>query len=415
MESTQHNFKIGKYVCVYLLITYILYLTLPISRTQSGAVELYTIFFLIFVCISFYMGCRSIHINVMPPTKHINRKIISSTQITIILTALSIIQSMYIVDLINSGIASLSATMGEAYAERLQAEVSGNSLWGQFYVLASPVRVLMIVYCTYYFNYLSKISKILYFILVALAILYSIAQGVQVGIGNIAVYILIPLYFRKRKENKLNQLRLVLIVFVVLFTAFFIINQYQRAEVFGSDVGASISDKDNIYYTIFGEKIGAGIIRLLSYVSHGYLGLNYSLQLPFEWTYGYGGSRALNQYLTQYLQLPSQFEYAYPMRVFAVFGYDCQQSWPTAFAWWASDFSFPGVVVLMYFIGKITCMVFRDAIQNDNIIAMAFMSVLVIMLVFLPMNNQILQARDSLVTTIVLAFLWYRSRKKTKA
>lgn len=423
MAPTKFNIRIGSAVFLYLWITYFLYLTLPKERVHVSVSEVETVIFLVFASIAFFFGCSSVSIKnrsrrnlllerlrAKSKSSHFN---LSSKVIFCILSILVLIQTFYIKDLINSGAAVLNASVGEAYAERLKAEVTTNSFWGQLYVIGSPFRVFMLIYCTYFFDKINRIVKVLYFLLIVLSIVYTIAQGVQVGIGNVAVYISVPLFFKKYQEKKLYQVKYALFVFALIFVAYFIFTQYSRAEALGSDVQESVSKGNNIYYIIFGKKIGAGIIRLLSYISHGYLGLSYSLQLPFEWTFGYGGSRALDEYLSQYLHLPSQFDNTYPMRVNKVFGYDCQVSWPTAFAWWASDFTFPGVVIWMYFIGKLTCMVFKDALINSNIFAIAFLCVLVIMIVFFPMNNQAFQGRDSLVITMALFFSWLYSKRFT--
>lgn len=407
-----YNLRIGKYVCIYLWLTYFFYLTLPLERDEDRLMETLTMMFLFFASVFFYKGCESETIEFIHERKEPDFRVLSLKNIAIILIILIGIQYMYLLDLIRSGLANLSTSMGEAYAERLGAEISGNSFWGQLYVLASPFRVFLIVYCTYFFDEINKTNRILFFLFLILIVAYTIGQGVQVGLGNLSVYLIVPLFFKKLKQKKLYQIKRYVVVAFLVFVVFFIVNQYQRAEVYGSDLTSMITSDDNIYFMIFGEKVGAGIIRFLSYLSHGYRGLNYSLQLPFEWTYGYGGSRALNEYLTQYLHFTSKFEDAYPMRVFNVFGYDCQMAWPTAFAWWASDFSFPGVVILMYFIGKLTCIVFKDAYYNSNIFAITFFCVLVIMIIFMPMNNQVLQARDSLVITTVLFCVWFKTRKK---
>jgi hypothetical protein len=106
------------------------------------------------------------------------------------------------------------------------------------------------------------------------------------------------------------------------------------------------------------------------------------------------------------------YNFTYPLRVKAVFGYDCEMSWPTAFAWWASDFSFPGVVVLLFFLGKLVCKVIRDSINSYSVISISFLCQLAILVIFMPMNNQAFQARDSLIATVVLFFLWVINRKK---
>ena len=288
-----------------------------------------------------------------------------------------------------------------------------DSIWGRLFVLLSPFRVLLLTYGVFVYPKIHFFDRSLVWITAGIMIAHSIFQGILVGVGCVFIQILLPLFLRLLNERRTATIKIIVVVVFIVFLVFFIVNQYDRAEAFDYSL-EDVYDPDSIIMKVFGSRIGAGIVRFISYISHGYKGLNYSLQLPFEWTGGYGGSRALNEYVHQYLHLPSLFEQTYPMRVYNVFGYDCQMSWPTAFAWWASDFSFPGVVILMFFIGKVSCLVLKDAYYYSEMSSIALLCVFCILLIFLPMNNQAFQARDSLITTVVLFILWQMTRHSSR-
>lgn len=410
MKASSVNNQIGKIVVWYIAITYCIYLSLPIPSLHINNIkEIYTVFFLLLACISFSLGTRSVPIDYR---KAFNKKLtfyISSKILFWLLLALDVIILLYLKDLVSSGVASISISMGDNYANMLETEFSTTSRWGQIYNLAAPLRVLLITYGIIHFNDLPRINISLLVLMVISYLMISISKGQFVGIGNAFLYVIVPLFFKSWKENKLKQFRKSFIIFAVVLAFVFILNQLARFSSLGSDISTGISE-DNYICRIFGEKIGSGIIRLLFYFSHGYKGLNYSLQLPFEWTHGYGGSRALGEYFNQYLGLPTYFDKTYPMRVESVFGYDCQMSWPTAFAWWASDMTFPGVILFMYILGRLYCKVFRDVCYNNNLFAVALLSELTILLLFLPMNNQAFQSRESLIITVSLYLLWKLKR-----
>ena len=56
------NKLLGKYVFLYLWITYFFYLAFTIAAKSANLVELYTVVFLLFASISFYLGCLSVPI-----------------------------------------------------------------------------------------------------------------------------------------------------------------------------------------------------------------------------------------------------------------------------------------------------------------------------------------------------------------
>lgn len=410
MSSRLINSMIGKIVVCYIIITYIVYLILPIpSLHLSNQKECYTVIFLLFTCISFYLGTKSVPIDINKSFITKSTFNIKQTTLTILLLALIVIILLYLKDLAAGGVAHISFSMGENYAAMIEAELSKNTRWGQIYNLVSPLRIILISYSILNYKEISFFNRCLLLLMIFSYLLISISKGQFVGIGNSIILIIIPLFFKCWRENKLKQFRNYIFIFVSVFAFLFILNQFARSESLGGDISVGISE-DNYIYSIFGEKMGAGIIRLMMYFSHGYKGLNYSLQLPFEWTYGYGGSRALGEYFHQYLGLPSNFERTYPLRVEAVFGYDCQMSWPTAFSWWASDLSFPGVIFIMYILGRLYCKVVRDACYKSSVFAVAFLSELTILLLFLPMNNQAFQSRESLIITVCLFLLWLYRR-----
>ena len=409
------NISIGRLVVLYLIITYVLYLFLPIKGMHTADLnEFLTVIFLLFVCIAFYLGCKSEPVIKAFVVKNQNLFHISNSMLNVLFLIVIIDLWLYLFDLISSGLAQLSLAMGENYKSLLASdELQKTSTWGRWFVLLSPLRVLLITYGVYNFKNISFLNRILLLLMTVSFVTIGFCRGQQVDFGTTIIYIFVPLFIysliKGREKYILSKLKWVLMAFVVFFT----FSQILRAQALDYDLSENY-EANSIIFKLFGEKFGSGISSLMMYFSHGYKGLNYSLQLPFDWTYGYGGSRALDQYLTQYLGVPSMYNHAYPMRVYDVFGYDCEMSWPTAFAWWASDFSFPGVVLLMFFLGKLICKVLRDSLYRQNIFAMAFLSQLTIMVAFMPLNNQILQARDMLIITLVLLFLWFVSNLKTR-
>lgn len=407
------NIKIGRIVVLYIIATYILYLILPIKDFHdSNLKEIYTVIFLTFVCVAFYFGCKSIPVLMQPVTKLPSLSVIKPSILCILILVVTADLWLYLYDLVNSGLAQFSFAMGDNYKSLLyNDQITQNSTWGRFFVLLSPLRVFLIAYCIYNYSNLTTILKYSLYTLLLSNIFLGVSRGQQVDLGNVLIYIFVPFFIKSLQVGKIKELLRKAAIGSLIFIAFFVFSQLVRATALDSDL-AEQYDTNSLLFRIFGNQIGSGLSAFFMYFSHGYKGLNYCLQLPFEWTCGYGGSRALDQYLVQYLDFPSKFNDTYPLRVKAVFGYDCEMSWPTAFPWWASDFSFPGVVVLMYFLGRLFCKVFRDAYYNSNIFAIAFLCELVIMVLFLPLNNQAFQARDSLLITVVLFGMWTYNRKK---
>ena len=148
------NLKIGKYVVLYIIATYILYLFLPIKGFHSNDLkEIYTIVFLSFVCLAFYYGCKSIPIKKQPITNIPSLTIISPSVLWLLLIAVSADIWLYLLDLVKFGAAQFSFAMGDNYKSLLfNDQVMQTSTWGRLFVLFSPLRIFLIAYCVYLYN-----------------------------------------------------------------------------------------------------------------------------------------------------------------------------------------------------------------------------------------------------------------------
>ena len=407
MSTLKYNVKFAKYVILYLWITYLIYLILPYDMDRTGIKEIYTIVFLGFVSLSFFLGCSSVKPYGRNATGNSNNEeLISDTTLFVFLTLSITFTAFYIRDMISQGLGALSLNLGENYVSYQRNEANNISLWGQLYVLFSPVRFFLIPYCIIVFKKMSKVATILFFIFLVVTFLHSLIQGKNVGLGYIVLMIGVAYFLVCLQKNSLQSFKRYAIIGGVLFVVYFILSTSLRVEAYGGSFDDHLISKDNWIIRLFGIEAGSGVLKLFNYFSHGYKGLNYCLQMPFEWTYGYGGAMGLDSYISQYLHVPSQLDNTYPVRMEMVYNYSGLQSWPTAFPWWASDLSFPGVVVFMYFIGRFMCVLLRDALSKSDTFSAVMFSYFFIMIACLPLNNQLMQTRPTFLTTTALLIIW---------
>lgn len=240
--------------------------------------------------------------------------------------------------------------------------------------------------------------------------------GTQKGVGDIVIIIVATLWIKAIKTNTIKNFRRRAFVISFLFIAFFSYMQASRSEQFGRD-GVPTGefrtyDKNNILNNVFGKDVSDGLVNFGAYVSNGYPGLNYSLQMPFKWTHGYGNSRACDEYFSRYLGLSSEFENTYPLRMEREIGWPGLMFWPTAFTWWASDLTWAGVVVLMFLFMRLYCILFKEAYYYSNFLSIALFAYLTIGIIYLPANNQLMQSRANFLSTVILLTIWLFKHKK---
>ena len=190
MSALRYNTKFAKYVVLYLWITYLIYLILPYDMDRTGINEIYTIVFLSLVSLSFYLGCRSIKINSREVARSgYNGVLISDITLIVLLTLSTAFTVFYMRDMISQGLGALSLNLGENYVSYQKNEAHYNSLWGQLYVLFSPVRFFLIPYCIIVYKKMSKESTILFYVYLVVTFLHSLIQGKNVGLGYIVLMI----------------------------------------------------------------------------------------------------------------------------------------------------------------------------------------------------------------------------------
>jgi len=397
----------------YFWTSFLLYCFGPIHYYDDNRFSIAV--FLLFVSLFFYWGCVSINIKRVEFYYPIN---INYSYLNYFIYISIILSVILIFDkVINYGF-NLSLNLGNVYIDsHIKDEDISVSRIGQLSVLFSPIRVMSFSLGAY--KFLSSTRKIR-IIIVTNFLLYIFFEvlfiGTQKGLGNLIIVILFSFFLYLLQANLLSKIYKYFIYFIAFFLVFFIVSQISRMTAYGG------SGLENSYYFEYNrseffsyflpDSVIDGFVLFIFYISHGYHGLGYCLQMPFEWTYFYGSSFALNSYLTQYFGFPDMLEFSYPSRMEELYGWPGFMFWPTAFSWIASDLSFVGVIFTMFFLGRFSCILFKEAYYFSSPLSIALFSYITILLIYLPANNQIFQTRESFIGFFSLLLFWIINKIK---
>ena len=108
--------------------------------------------------------------------------------------------------------------------------------------------------------------------------------------------------------------------------------------------------------------------------------------------------------------VPFMLDETYPLRMEAETGYAAMSKWHTVFPWVASDFTFPGALLVFYLVARVYATTWVEAIRDHNPVSILFFCVLTLGMVFVPANNQLMIAPDSIIALWLLAFVWFLRR-----
>jgi hypothetical protein len=267
-------------------------------------------------------------------------------------------------------------------------------------VLTTPLVPLVILY----WRHLTFATRLAATVGVVLYCSYWLFVGTVKGLGDFAIFglatMMILLNSPNRSRSTKRRVRIALIGLVVLFSGYMVFNQADRLTSQDTTGGFTTNQ---VVESLVGEKMARGISVSVFYPTHGYLGLAYNLDTPFEWANGRGSSRALDSYWQQYLGTEAVFPQTYPARTEVRTGWPADQYWATIYPWLASDLTFPGAVIFMGFVGWWLARFWYEAAFLRSRLSLLMFCQLMLLIAYVPANNQIGLTRAGLIAFTTLA------------
>lgn len=432
--------NILKYINFYLIFTIIYYFTGRYSWKIPSDLKL--IFYFIIIIISINIGYIlrtgiprfNSRMRSKMDIKHKYDKILLSKNANrlFIVSCISIIffQIMWVQTVLGKfDVFDAFSNIGQNYYERLEFSTGNDKVFSmQIRTLLWGLTLYAYPIGFYFFKQLTRKGKLLLFITIIIDVLVSLNMGISKNIGDITlIFILCMLIQKKYRFNTFGRLRKVnnkgkIILIVALFFSMFYIIQMVRDSATNISSSkllnpySSFADvrSSTFYDIIFGNSAITSLIdKIGAYVSHGYTGLAYALELPFHNTYGLGFSRALIEYTDQYLGTSLQTQ-TYPAMIEQVFGWPNGVYWPSAFTWFASAVTFFGLPIIMMIYGWILAGAEKRFKKFQDVFSLALLTQLFIMGLYLPANAQIFQSRASLFGTIFVSIAYILTRRRIK-
>lgn len=318
--------------------------------------------------------------------------------------------------------ALLNFDIATAYFERLEA-----APWGTWYILLLNMLYVLELFWyilgILYYKRMNLLYKVLFYITLAVNIVYNFLAGEMIRWGiyifRLIPFLLLTMYtikhstkektaqeMKRVRQNK-RMLRVVVIL-VIVFLLFFSFMQESRSDYMGYEE-LSYGERTEIAAFIEEERpwpiLNDIIYPMDFYITHGYCAMAYAMELPPKFTFGIGHSRDLVRYLLNYTGINLTRD-IYPQRLEDAYGWDNGMFWPSAFTWFASDWTFWGIPVLMFLFGMFLCNVWCAALFEKSITAITLFSWLWVGIFFISANNQLFQSFQTCMGTIVLIILY---------
>jgi hypothetical protein len=147
------------------------------------------------------------------------------------------------------------------------------------------------------------------------------------------------------------------------------------------------------------------IIAFCGYLTGGYNALGMALEEPFVPCYGMGNSYFLTRITRHFFEPNYISNRSYPGRLEKLYRIDRYVRWHSFYTWWASDVTFFGVVIVVFWIGWCLSITWLDCLSYRNITSVILFSLFLTVVYYLPANNQVFAFSETFMSLTFYGFV----------
>ena len=281
------------------------------------------------------------------------------------------------------------------YSKDASSRADSIIVWISFFY--SPLMYVTNVLSLYFFRRLKIYQKCIVITTFAIETMRWLAVGTNKGLFDI-VLLFVSIYIIKRTQantyqnkykNKMarKKTRRMLVLILILIFAFFTF----FTTAISSRVNGEYSEENfqSFPYNLIPENYRLFVEKFDSYLVQGYDNFEKIIEnCSFNWTYGFGNSRFLSSVIDRIFNVDITSQ-TYPYQL-QNYGVDPLISWHSAYAWFASDLTFGGIIILMFLAGKLLASLTADIIRNHNPISMALFYLMILAVFNASCTNYVL-------------------------
>ncbi|HWW04948.1 hypothetical protein [Collimonas sp.] len=402
----------------YLNLSVFLFAFGPWPWPVTNPVELYAYLlsahFLLFL--GYYSGLKkAIRKPIMVNNKEINWLKISLIANILLLVPTSYSRSGSIIPDILFGLSS----PGEAYQNAVERSFSGG-IWvaiEYLRILISPILAFTFPFIIATWRDRTKFERIACVFIV----FFNIAIYVSIGTNKAIVdtVLLFPwlialaiisgnLILTKRRTIYLSSAGLGGLFLAFLFFGYGQINRgggVASGRNFGPPINID-ADSTNWLTASLPDMYQIYVESLIRYLCQGYYALSRALLLDFDTTFGVGHSMFLVRNVESLLGITDLASRSYPARLEQAEDWGMLTLWDSIYPWIASDVGFFGALLIVFLIGRYFAMTWIYSIRDADKISILLFSYFIIILLYFPANNQLMQNGESCIGFYFTFIIW---------
>lgn len=431
---------------IYLVFILILYIWGPLNWRTENILLFYSYIILsqVLIYLGYFLTINKLNRNKNFEEEESNKLLLTHTSvlkllkilipINLLMTCLILIKTINgstfsINYIINSFIKGLSDAGGQYNSHFTTEKSFGGNLLAPMYTLMSPLLWPVLPLSFIYFKKLNFLNKIIVILTLIFEVFRWISIGTNKGIIDL-ILIMLSIIFLKRyqkkydniainKINKQKRIKFTIITSLLIVVGFIVFNNNISSRISTNYyIVSSISNDteinfDSPFMLMLPKSIQPLFIYTTVYLTQGYYGLSLALNEPFIPMFGVGNSYFLIDKLESVLHIDI-WKYSYQSRIHYK-GWDPFVNWHSIYLWLANDFSFPGVLLIMFFLGKYFAIVYYKSVKYKDPITSVLFCLLIICFFYFPCNNQVLSTPSTFMTFWMFNIFWfYKTKIKRK-
>jgi len=313
----------------------------------------------------------------------------------------------------------IATTFTDSSKSYLNSSIKNTGVFNYIDIIMIPIEIMAITNSIHSFSTLGIKYRLMILSVIFVFIASSIGSATRGALVQATVLIFIAFYLGvKNKKIKLkNASKLIIAIFCLIIAIFFFIYSSVLVGTRGGFTANNplTGDPPISDYSLFKgmQPITQALISSTSfYLSHAYYRLDRALNMPLEGLgFGFSNSYFIMTNITKLTGSTYLQDISYGIRLDNETGGRYGLYWSTFYTWAASDFTFVGVIFLVFMIGYFISLSLKDSLLAENHLAISSFCILFYFVIHFIFNNPMQDGAGVFtIFGIVSAWLFYRKK-----
>jgi energy-converting hydrogenase Eha subunit E len=312
-----------------------------------------------------------------------------------------------------------SETFKNASKTYLSSSVRHSNIFSYLDIIFTPISLIAITNAIFSYKNLGRRYRYSVFILILFSIASAIGSATRSGIVQTLIISMAAFSLGVYKKNIILKYYHKVLIFV--FGATLVIGFLIYSSLLTNTRGGRIVNnpltkepprKDFFLTRVTSPELHPLINNVSFYISHSYYRLNKAMNLPFKGLgFGLSNSYFIMDNIESLTGWSGLKNISYGVRLDKGIGSGYGLYWSTFYTWIASDFTFPGTIIVVFFIGYFFSLALKDTLFSQNPLSVTVFCSFFYFIFHFAFNNP-LQDGAGLTTYLFVPVIWFIFRKK---